>query len=322
MLQNLKVTSLNQLALICGLPIPTVLNKTNRISSIINGLALTTHLPTTTNLNILSMDIGIKNFSYCQMDGIDISRESGPSRICKWSKFDLHLKYAPTFRPLVAPESTIDTKRYLNHLCTSLIDDIVVLSTSRPHIIVMEMQRTRSTGNRQTLPNVLLNYTFENILYSTLYNLSISNPKYSSLLIVPMHSASMLSFWINRFITRPSQKKYSKHIRTELVYSWLDSLYLLDGFSFTSEKSRNKQLLAHLQIRDMSNNKIDDLVDSLLYNLTIKAQFTNQIHLSRLLDGGDIEGFIENKLYEHIQLIKPVVDKLGLELVEDYKKFC
>ncbi|KAG2732172.1 hypothetical protein G9P44_004589 [Scheffersomyces stipitis] len=301
-----KSTSLNQLALLCGLPTKT--NKKARVDCLVQGLNMASKLhpksPT-----ILSVDIGIKNFSYCKVKLADLAEISEPSIVDKWAKVNLHDTYGSDYVPLLNLDTLIDSKRYINYICKRLVSDIV----DTPDIVVMETQRTRSNNNAITLPNVLLNYTFENILYANLYN---SLPK---CVIVPMTSTSMINFWINRFVSKESLRKHSKSskkIRSQLFFHWLGSS---DGpFKLPAEVQDKKSLLKYLELQ--KSDKIDDLVDSLLYNLTIRTQVSNQINLLRWIDK-DLNEFIIRRNLSQLNHIYPLIQDLGLRWHEEFELY-
>ncbi|KAK6456366.1 cruciform cutting endonuclease [Scheffersomyces xylosifermentans] len=303
-LTKYKTTSLNQLALLCGLPTNRA-NKRSRIESIVNGLNLARKLPP--KVNILSIDIGIKNFSYCQVDSANFDLENH-SVVKHWAKINLHDKYGSQYKPLIDIDTLIDSKRYVNYMCTSLLRDVV----DAPDIVVMETQRTRSNNNAITLPNVLLNYTFENILYANLYN---SLPKS---IIIPMTSTNMISFWVNRFVTKESLKQFSKSskkIRSQLFFHWLEQK---SHMKLPNEIQDKGTLMTYLNLQN--GEKIDDLVDSLLYNITIRTQLSNQISLLKWLDQDLNEFIIRGNLYQ-LRSIFDLIEKLGLDWNDDFEPY-
>ena len=66
----------------------------------------------------------------------------------------------------------------------------------------------------------------------------------------------------------------------------------------------------------INQKKIDDLIDSLLYNLTINCQFQHlaEFHQLMVSNNGDIAQFVHDKNKYHLQLIQPIIDKYELEL--------
>ncbi|KAG7662246.1 CCE1 [[Candida] subhashii] len=297
-LQACKVSTLNQIALLCGTPILST-TKSHRIQNIVSGYNFyQNHIPKRSDRTTLAIDVGIKNFSYCKSIG-----STFPLKIKKWDKIDLNERYGSNYTPLIEPNSLLDQKRYLNYIGDSLINDVL-----KPwdDLVVMETQRTRSNKNTSTLPNVLLNYNLENIIINKTY------PGW----VLPMTSAKMIGFWFSRFIDPKStslMKKDNKILRRELVYSWIDRLYVLPGFD--SNKINDKgELLTHLGIN--TKEKTDDLIDSLLYNLTINSHMINlkDFHDWIKNEKGDLTEFVNMKNQAHIELIQFALDKYKLKL--------
>ncbi|KAK6199499.1 cruciform cutting endonuclease [Scheffersomyces amazonensis] len=318
-LSSYKVSTLHQIGLISGLPIVNS-TKQGRIESLVNGLNLQSRVPQQ-NINILSIDVGIKNFSYCQVNGLRLNIDS-PSVVSKWAKIDLNEEYGSHYEPIISLSSPLDSKRYINYFTQKLANDLVQKSNI-PDIIVMETQRTRSNNNSITLPNVLLNYTFENILYSNLYN------KLPTVPIIPMASTSMINFWFNRFVTKQSLKKFStsKKSRLSIFFNWMEkkSLFTLPGWEdidhSLSIPKKTKLVLAHLGLE--SNDKIDDLIDSLFYNLTIKRHLQNQSELINLLNQDDfnINHYIVKHNVKQLMLVKDIIEEFNLQLIPEYQSY-
>ncbi|KAI5960715.1 CCE1 [Candida margitis] len=340
-LHRYKIPILNDIALHCGSPILGT-TKASRIEGIIAQYQL--YLTQWHNLacrNTLSIDIGIKNFSYCKtttkkttatrptVEGATdatqqnlTSLSAWPVIVTHWQKLNLDTKYGSLYTHLLHQDTILDTKRYLNHITNHLVDDILAPNLS--NVKIMEIQRTRSNNNAKTLPTILTNHILENLILSKMY------PS----LVVPMTSMKLIHFWLYRFITKESinsgkLKKNNKIIRRDLILAWFGKLYQLEGYENnnirTSEGTKSIgsssqltmcQLLDHLHLS--KGDKTDDLIDSLLYNLCINCQLNHlyQFHtcLQQQKDDDDYNliEFVENANQFHLDLIQPVIDKYQL----------
>ncbi|KAI5950907.1 CCE1 [Candida jiufengensis] len=302
-LKSCKNSTLNDIAILCGSPIlgPT---KPSRIEGIISQYNLfqnqfNDQFSSTPKKSILSIDIGIKNFSYCKSHTTDTY--SWPIEINKWDKLNLNEKYGVNYNPILNDKTIIDQKRYLNYITESLVTD---LKPKLSNIKIMEIQRTRSNNNSITLPIIMQNSIFENLMFNKIF------PD----LCILITSYKMIHFWIYRFITKNSEKnlkKNNKIIRKDLIENWYNKLFTLPNYN--EEQLNSKNILTYLKLDE--KEKTDDLVDSLLYNLLINCQLSHLTDFNKILEeDGDLVKFVDDKNQFHIDLIKPVVDKYKLEL--------
>mmetsp|Transcript_4301 Transcript_4301/g.4262 ORF Transcript_4301/g.4262 Transcript_4301/m.4262 type:complete len:347 (-) Transcript_4301:1448-2488(-) len=316
---------LSQVCTSCGLTVKP--RKQDKIDAITNGMQRVASLPR--NINVLAIDVGVKNLSYCRLSHIDITGDKRPMLdINKWKKIDLHEQYGSTYRPLTNDMSSlVDSKRYLSYLAFELVNDIVIRHDDTPHVIVIENQRTRSNQLLSTLPNVLLNYTLENMVYSTFWTLQQQHSWLKDTVVTPMNASKMTHFWLNRFIDSPKNSE-TKKLRIELFFNWIcssnapfvHSFILPEDFGALSTLKKSKYLLSQLGL-PVVNNKIDDLVDSLLYGLTTHASLQNQHYLLELLNGnGDLLKFVNDRNTEHFKLIQEVIVQNKLELLNKPSK--
>jgi cruciform cutting endonuclease 1 len=312
-LSKCKVSTLNQIGLLCGFASATT--KQNRVQSIISGLELYKHIEkqyNITDFSVLSVDIGYKNFAYCQ-NRVDLT-SNDPIRIANWNKLNLDETFGSSYTPL-SYSPLHEEKQYQNYIAMKIGCRLSDLS---PDITVVETQRTKSNNNQVTLPTILKNYTLENLIYNEFYRLN--------LLALPMTSAQMISFWINRFICKKSIKlaKNAKQFRNMLVLSWLSSSTLVkfDKLNLSNVTPVTKTLLLSSLNLPTTHNKIDDLVDSLLYNLTIIHQLKNQrLLIHYLLNGLDLTEFVINHNQIQLDLIADLVVKNNLTLLSDFAKY-
>jgi cruciform cutting endonuclease 1 len=313
---------LSQVCTTCGLTVKP--RKQDKIDAITNGMQMVARLPA--KVNVLAIDVGVKNLSYCKLSQVGIGGDERPTLdIDQWKKIDLHEQYGSTYRPLTNDmTSLVDSKRYLSHLAFELVNDIVIRRDETPHVIVVENQRTRSNQLLSTLPNVLLNYTLENMVYSTIWTLQQQHPRLRDAMVMPMNASKMSHFWLNRFIDRP-QNSQTKKLRIQLFFNWLygdndnapfvHSFNLPERFGDFSSLHKSKYLLDQLGL-PVVNNKIDDLIDSLLYGLTTHRSLQNQYSLLEVLNcNSDLLTFAEDRDKEHFRLIQKVIIDNNLELL-------
>lgn len=272
----------------------------------------------------MAVDMGLKNFSYCMFHGIDITSKKQPLlRRGSWKKYDLHNVFGNHYASLHGDrDSLLETKRYLSFLSYSVIEDIILRPQFRPHIVVIETQRTRSNSLNATLPNVLLNYTLENMMYSTLYTLQRNNAWLSEMTIIPMTANKMVHFWLKRFVSDSVSSSKTKSIRLELFFDWLDNdegrspfvhdLKLAENFRSMSNVQKSRQILSNLNLPE-KDNKIDDLVDSLLYGLTIYKNLQSLRELSEYIEQGKcIETYVAQTTAQHVDLIKNLLSSANI----------
>lgn len=323
-LSKYKNEVLNQVCIVCGFTIKT--KKADKVESIVNGMQAFSGVPR--RVNILAIDVGLKNLSYCKISGLPGVGEERPQlELGKWKKLNLHERYGTGYRLVTNDmESLIDSKRYMSFLSYLLIKDVILGQAYVPDVIVIENQRTRSNNLLSTLPNVLMNYTFENMVYSSFLTAQQYHPELRKTIVTPMNASKMIHFWINRFAVCPKGLQ-TKKLRIQLFFEWITAqeapfshnFDIPDGFGDLSPLQKSKYLLNLLGLPAL-NNKIDDLIDSLLYGLTSYKLLKNQHKLRGYLDGdGDLSAFVDDVNSEHFSLIKKVVVANDLELIDKPK---
>ncbi|CCE86098.1 Piso0_005748 [Millerozyma farinosa CBS 7064] len=307
-----KNSVLKEVCLACGFSVKS--KKEDQVMSIVHGLEIVRKFPR--KVNLLAIDMGLKNFSYCIFHGVDITGQKQPVlRTDSWKKYDLHNVFGKHYVPLYGDrDSLMETKRYLSYLSYSVLEDIILKPQFTPHIVVIETQRTRSNSLSATLPNVLLNYTLENMIYSTLYTLQRNNAWLNGMIIAPMTANKMVHFWLKRFLTDNISSSKTKSIRSELFFDWLDNdegrtpfvhdLKLVENFRSMSNIQKSRQISSALNLAP-KDNKIDDLVDSLLYGLTIYKNLQSSHELLKYIEQGKcIETYVAQTTAQHVDLIK------------------
>ncbi|KAI5954827.1 CCE1 [Candida theae] len=315
-LQGYKVSTLNDIALHCGSPILGT-TKATRIEGILSQYQLyLTQWHSLTRRNTLSIDIGVKNFSYCKTstkatESEQLNISNWPLLVTHWEKINLDTQYGSSYKPLLHQDTVLDTKRYLNHITNNLITDRLTPESS--NVKIMEIQRTRSNNNAKTLPTIMTNHTLENLLLAKMY------PD----LVIPMTSMKLIHFWLYRFITKESTvklKRTNKIIRRDLILAWFGKLYQLqEQKQHSVDKSGGLTVSLLLEYLGLpQGEKTDDLIDSLLYNLCINCQLNHLAHFHKYVENenndGNLIDFIEDANQFHLGLIEPVVDKYNLDL--------
>ena len=320
-MNTLKTATLNSLALHCGYP--TASTKAARVAAIANYDAFFSSLPASPT--IVSVDVGIKNFSYCK-----VAHSDTQVSIVDWNHLNLHEKYGSTYRPRTTdPDSLVDSKAYMAHMSVGVVNDILMPQGRWPDIITIENQRTRSNGKTSTLPNVLLNFTLENMIYAACEARGASTHRVA---VMPMNSNKMVNFWISRFVNKSSgmSSAHSKTLRTQLLFGWLShpnhSPFDLQLPSLPLDFARlsyRKQTSALLQLLKFETRpkKVDDLVDCLLYNLMCLLQLRHHRELKQAQqDGHDIAELVRHWDSLHCRYLRPLLDSTELELAGEYSK--
>lgn len=296
MLQQLRVQVLHALAQHCGCA--ALGRKAERVAEIAAAQAThhtllahtwAAHRP----LRVLSVDVGLKNFSFCVAD----YSEGGDMHIAEWLHLNLHEQYGPGDM----------SRTYLAKLAVCVVDDVFL--RHQPHVATIEMQRTRSNNNQVTLPNVQLNASLEYMLYAA--HAARAQP---GTLLVPVHATKLANFWLGRFTGKKVQPP-AKRLRSALVSSWLTNpraapFDFSAGRSYT-EVAQSRVIDSLLHSYGVSAPKKDDLIDSLLYNMAYALQFR---HLAELSQCVDVPALVHRWDTEHLSYIGHAAARLGLEI--------
>lgn len=326
-MNNLKLSLLNSLALHCGYS--TASTKAARLAAISHYDSYFSAMGKTRPLNVLSVDVGIKNFSYSKTSYKCL--ELPVADLVEWNHLNLHERFGSHYLPKTGdPNSLVDSKAYLAQLAVNVVDSIFFDPNWTPTIITIENQRTRSNGNTSTLPNVLLNFTFENMLYAACA--ARGDALIRKIEIIPMNASKMVNFWISRFIARGPKisSAQSKVLRTQLLYGWLShpkySPFTLSGlvsnlpqgFVDLSMRAKTNALLDHLSF-GARPKKVDDLVDCLLYNLMCVLQLRHHHQLKVALSKNeDIAQLVQEWDTQHCGFLLPLLQSTELELGSEY----
>lgn len=323
-MNKLKLSTLNSLALHCGYP--TATTKQARLAAIFHYEDFITQLGAPRPLNVLSVDVGIKNFSYCKASYKHLALPTVD--IFEWNHLNLHDKFGADYTLQTGdPTSLVDSKAYIAKLAVDVVDHVFFDPNWTPNIITIENQRTRSNGNTSTLPNVLLNFTLENMLYAAC-SARIASSQNTK--VIPMNASKMINFWLSRFIEKGHKLSgsRSKSLRTQLLYGWLShpqyapfafgGLNIPPNFVDLSMRAKTNALLDQLSF-DNRPKKVDDLVDCYLYNLMCVLQLRHHNDLRvALLNDEDITALVHRWDIEHCNYLHPVLESFNLELNKSY----
>lgn len=303
--QKLKV--LKEIAFYCGIP------------SSLAKEELATLLTSTLNarndfkppLNVISIDVGLSNFSFA-----DVSYKNWSSKphINRWNHTNLKEKFS------FAQNET--WRSSLSSLAVNAVDKLLLAGKKKPSIILIEAQRTRNAFSTATLPIVLLNFAFEQMLYATLA------ARDSSIPVRPINASQMVPFWVSHYLQKQSKitPACSKKYRCSLVLGWLaDPLlapmdlssitsHLPQDFSTMSTRAKTKSLLASYPF-EVAPAKIDDLIDALLYNIATFLQLRRSHDVQQHLMVSDNPEPLLHKWYdEHCHYLSPVLSEYNLQL--------
>lgn len=302
-----KSDTLGQLMVLCGaISKPTKAAKANQLVHTLNF-----HLQLPLEFNILAIDIGIKNFSYCQLHHVNIYDPQYRLNFHNWQTLDLAQKYQVpgTFDDKV--NDTVNMKMKLGYLNYRIFKDLIADSKPQPHIVLIENQRVRSNNNSATLPTILLNHTFEHMFYSNYQTLRHYSPLPSQL--IPMNSNRMTNFVINRFLDKTQiNSKNSKVLRNRFWFHLRDhNLVKVDNIPGNAIVNTKLFLKCYNETASQKISKIDDLLDSFLYNLSFIENFQNNMYLNYYLrnnlDVTDLVWKLNNNLVYKLRQIEGLV---------------
>lgn len=288
-----KVDTLNQLSVLCGAPIRS--NKLEKSRQLLITINFYLQLPSTVNL--VAVDIGIKNFSYCKIPRFNV--EQFPCQINvlfdNWKTINLLDKYPPTeefnqFNRYNSFESNdlLYSKYYLGYLNYKVLHDLINFDSENLNLVMIETQRTKSNNNKVTLPNVLDNYHFENLFYANLVSTAltagdIDKTKIRSQLLLPMNSSKMSNFMINRFLDKSQiSSSNSKKLRNKMLIHLINKKIVnIESLEIPID---SKNLMKFYNSHEpIPIKKLDDLFDSLLYNMNIISNYSNSLWLNYYL---------------------------------------
>lgn len=321
-----KVNTLNQLSLLCGAPIRA--NKHEKSCQILQTLNFYLKLPN--RFNLIAIDIGIKNFSYCKLPEFHIENfdlhKAGTFKVLfkDWKTLNLTEKYPISNEFLLLNlHGSFDTndllkdKYYISYLNHKIYNDLIH-DPNCMNVLLIETQRTKSNNNKVTLPNILDNYHFENLFYSQ--NLSNSLKGNSDFnLILPMNSNRMTNFLINRFLIKDDiNSKNSKKLRLKLV-PYLIKTGVLKVAELNEPNPLIKSLLTLYNSMESKISKLDDLFDSFLYSVSFLLYYYNSLWINEYIrQGKDLEELVNILNYNQLSILKGLFEQESLTINDTF----
>lgn len=305
-LAKYKNETLNQLSVLCGSTIKST--KTEKCHQLLSNLNFYLQLPP--KFNLIGIDIGIKNFSFCKIRQFDITNFDNQNGLVilpkDWKTIDLLAKY-----PIESPEfqkfntlgqfefnDLIKSKYYVSFLNEKVLG-LLATKSSVMNVFLIESQRIKSNNNKMTLPNILTNYLFESLFYANMLG--------KHQLLLPMNSNKMANFMINRFVEKKVTSSNSKKLRLKLLLFMVNKKLIdLPGLDLGQELPKlqgpdplqltSRSLLQYYNTNnpDAPIKKLDDFFDSYLYNLNFIYNYRNNLLLQHwLLEEKDISMLVQ-----------------------------
>lgn len=321
-----KVTTLNLLSLLCGSPIRS--NKQDKSAQILRTLNFYLQLPR--GFDLVAIDIGIKNFSYCKIPKFSIESfdlqapDAFKVLFDTWKTLNLTEKYPRSNEFLdfnlngsFETNDLLQDKYYLGYLNHKIYHDVVGESKLLS-VLLIETQRTKSNNNKVTLPNILDNYHFENLFYSQ--NLVNSMKGHSAMnLLLPMNSNRMTNFLINRFLIKEDiNSKNSKKLRLKLVPYLIDNK-LLNIEGSDDSNTLIKSLLALYNFSESKITKLDDLFDSFLYNVSFLLYYYNSLWVNEYIKHDrNLEELVDILNYNQLGILQGLFKAENLTINETF----
>ncbi|GMG29945.1 unnamed protein product [Ambrosiozyma monospora] len=252
LLKSLKSTTLKHYLQQSGIPLPTPVNKVNLFSTLnqslqeLNVSPLLSHDYGKRPLNLLSVDVGVRNFSFCRFEISKLgfgsisqtkSKKKGKGQVSagstvvvtQWYKMNLH-EFTGIKDESLNP---LNYSKMVNKLIWNLIYPPSTSSCKYPDIILVERQRFRSGSQNNVLETILKTNVLEHMLISSLETASLMRPELYHPQIISCSPQAMAWFWKHRYCELtgidPDQLKTAsdnKLVRLKIVQDWLNHLIL------------------------------------------------------------------------------------------------
>lgn len=315
-LLQLKSKTLTNLSVVCG----STIKSTKRDNAIQLMHNLEYHLKLPRKISLISIDIGIKNFSYCKLSNIESMDSKLHLNFNTWKTMDLNVKYPSNYQSPI--NDTISARQRLGFLNFLVFKDLIL--HNQPDIILIENQRVKSNNNQVTLPGILLNYVFENLFYTNFELLKNYEDLKCSLL--PMNSSRLTNYLINRFLIKSEiNSSNSKILRNKYVFNLLDNdMLTIEGMDCKNQDKRSF-MKQYNQQADQRIRKLDDLFDSVLYALTFIQYHQNNRYLDHYLknnlDVNELVHILNNNSVYYLRKIEDIkltesAEPLGHKFIE------
>lgn len=236
-------------------------------------------------LNIFSIDVGLKNFSFCKMqvNTKTLHADSSIKAYLTIHKPTVYQWYKMNLNQFTRNESFDFTPENYSYMINKLIFELIFPnlgnSTKKetPDIILIERQRFRTMGSHNIFEHILKSNILENMLYSSLNTLRLINHHNLKFQLISVNPQVMSSYWVNYYENNKNNYKSitenkifdkkkneidSKQLRIQLVYNWLDNIFSNNNINKTKE---SKKLYAPFNLssdllNDDKNNELDKIL--------------------------------------------------------------
>lgn len=216
------------------------------------------------SLSILSVDMGVRNLSVCQLE---FMKSSQSVKVLDWSRLDIERDFRPTSWP--ASVSSFDPDR-LAQIAFGLVRSKFTYPNSNilPDVILIERQRFRSTSSTSILEWTIRVNMLENMLHAALYAVSQQSENGNSW-ICSINPKRVISYWkqevdlerLGGLVNNSSSKDKGRYKETKELKTHMASALLRESTSSLAFNAMSS--LARDQVLS-GKGKNDDLADSFL----------------------------------------------------------
>lgn len=278
---------------------------------------------------VLSIDMGIKNFSYALIDVHDLSK---PPCLQQWRRLDVTTDFCSQNEDIdfAEKEKSFDPLKYAR--ISYLLFAKYILPTYRPDIILIERQRHRTGGRSTVIEWTFRVNMFESVVWGVL-NTYISENGFN----VYMKSISprtTKSYWIpsplHLGVEEPNEKisyAKSKSMCVQIVKDWVSKDPVSETPVVTFSKNVSQQVARFhgkkkkvCTTRKVENGeavletgvatpnasvKLDDLTDSLLQGIAwVQWQRNQNLVVDAINDGKDLQALTDQMMDSHLRDIQ------------------
>ncbi|ODV85303.1 hypothetical protein CANARDRAFT_23365 [[Candida] arabinofermentans NRRL YB-2248] len=271
---------------------------------------------------LLSIDMGLKNFSFCRLEIPSFPMNGNYKPVVKqWNKMNLN-EYTGITDDRFIPTNY---SGIVNKIISNLIFNPESLQT-KPDLIIIERQRFRTGGHKNVQEHILKTNVLEFSLISALQTCTYLQPKKYNSKLQSVSPAAMAGYWVDYCKLRdPKIDQKSKDLRVDLVHEWL-SRHLLgsplesiisepefiigDNFDlsettddlihlkkYRSNSKRVYKMVKYLNTKNKtgeiiiddseSSEKGDDMADSLLHGLAYVHYELNRLKLIEAVNNNE-----------------------------------
>ncbi|ODQ80477.1 hypothetical protein BABINDRAFT_160757 [Babjeviella inositovora NRRL Y-12698] len=276
-------------------------NKSDLVAALSTGFIAPNRKP----YSVLSIDMGIRNFSFCRL----LMENGAKPTIEEWRKIDVD-RYCGNSTPVYSPLA-------YSQIAYDIVNQIVYNSAyAVPDLVLIERQRLRSGSSKNVFEHVLRVIMLENMLHASIYAVKKLDPAREKTRVDSSSPAEMVRYWCTEEKLTATK---SKTLRVNMVARWLEGYLHGEDIPFELNKkyqqkvvnvdpkvkklrSQSKKLYKTIMKGEDSEKEVgtgetekgDDLVDSLLHGLAFHQWQCNRRELQRLVETG--KGSLEEML--------------------------